>query len=102
MCMLTSRKFAEKRDYIRMTMDCPVKYQSLNGEGKKEGTCLNLSAKGVLFRCNDQYPVGTMLRIDVSPRLSISPPFFALIKVLRVSSATESGYQIAGSIQEIH
>ena len=101
--MYARRSYVEKRDFIRMTMDCPMSYQLLESINQKSGTCINLSAKGLLFHCDDNFPLGTLVKVSVSPTLAISPPFNAIVKIVRAKShASGDGYLLAGKIQELN
>jgi len=102
--MRNPRQFVEKRDYIRMSIDCPVSYQLADSDASsKSGTCINLSAKGILFKCPDQYPEGALLDISVKPQLSISPPFNAKMKVIRVEhDMSSNAFSIAGTLESIN
>jgi len=100
--MFAPRGYIEKRDFIRMAMNCPVSYQLLDSANQKIGTCVNLSGKGILFRCDDRYPLGTLLRLVVSPHLAISPAFNAIVKIVRVNSASSNEeFLLAAAIEEI-
>ena len=77
--------YAEKRNFKRLDMNCPVSYQLMGGSSTKTGTCINLSASGVLLACDESYPVGTKININVSPKPSISPIFSAVMEVVRVN-----------------
>lgn len=102
--MLNSRQYIEKRDFMRMALNCPVDYQpSESSQGKKTGTCIDLSANGISFLCDDEIEVGTELKISVQPQLAISPPFNAVMKVIRVSQQGESNsFSVAGVIKLIN
>jgi len=101
--MRSSRQYTEKRNYMRLTMDCPVSYQVVNTSNRRMGTCRNLSADGILFECDEKYPIGTRIKVNVSPTLSLSPPFSAVVKVVRVSADDEGdSYQLAGTLEDIH
>jgi len=99
--MLNSRQYIEKRDFMRMALNCPVEYRvSGSNQTPKTGTCVNLSAKGISFVCDDHYPEGAELDISVKPQLAISPPFNAKMKVIRVvHQSEEKCYSIAGVIE---
>lgn len=100
-CMLNSRQYIEKRDFMRMALNCPVNYEStLSRRGKKTGTCVDLSANGISFLCDDKISVGDELDISVKPQLAISPPFNATMTVIRVEQQGLSNtYSIAGIIK---
>lgn len=98
-----SRFHAEKRNFKRLLMNCPVSFQLVNSSNRKMGTCIDLSADGILFQCDDKYPIGTKINVHVSPELSISPSFSAMMKVVRVESASaKGGYKVAGILEGIH
>lgn len=102
--MLNSRQFIEKRDFMRMALNCPVSYQiSKSDQGQKTGTCVNLSANGISFLCDDEFKLGTELDISVQPQLAISPPFNATMKVVRVEQQGSSNtFCIAGIIRLVN
>ena len=101
--MQPSRFNAEKRNFKRLEMDCPVSYQLISSPNRKMGTCVNLSADGILFECDDKFPIGTRIRIIVSPKLSISPAFSATLEVKRViAGSMRDHYQLAGTLEDIH
>lgn len=102
--MLHSRQYVEKRDFMRMALNCPVSYQASGpGQTKKTGTCINLSANGISFLCDDQISEGDELEISVQPQLAISPPFNAKMKVIRVVRQDEGNtFSVAGTIKLIN
>jgi len=101
--MQPSRFNSEKRNFKRLEMDCPVSYQVVSSPNLKMGTCINLSATGILFECDDRYPVGTRIKISVSPQLEISPSFSAVLEVKRViAGSSRETYQLAGTLEDIH
>ena len=101
--MQPSRFNAEKRNFRRLEMDCPVSYQLVTSPNRKMGTCINLSADGILFECDDQFPVGTKIKVIVSPKLNISPAFSATLEVTRViNGSMRDHYQLAGVLRDIH
>jgi len=100
--MSPSRFHAEKRNFKRMKMNCPVSFQLLNSPHTRIGTCINLSATGILFQADDKYPLGTKININVTPELDISPSFSAVMKVIRVeAAANKSGYHLGGILESI-
>lgn len=100
--MLGSRKYTEKRDYLRMALDCPVTYSDVEGLRSRQGTCINLSAKGIAFEAADNFPVGSKLKISMQPKLAMTPPLSAVVKVLRVErNSAKQCYTLAGQIEEI-
>ncbi|MDH5229251.1 MAG: PilZ domain-containing protein [Gammaproteobacteria bacterium] len=96
------RSFSEKRDFMRMQIKCPVTFSEIDSDVEYQGTCINLSAKGVLIQAKRRFPEGTRLAIFVQPELAISPNFSATIEVIRTEvDADASEYRFAGRIEEI-
>lgn len=99
--MNTVRTFAEKRDFIRMTVDCSMSYRAIGAGDNRTGRCINLSAKGVLFSAPETLPLGTELKIKIEPQVKISPPLSATAEVVRVEKAGAGDYRVAAAITAI-
>jgi len=84
------RQYSEKRDYMRMVMNCPATFNEVDEERMVNGTCVNLSAKGVLISTHVYFPAGTLLEVHVQPSLSKSPTFDAVVEVVRVDQPADS------------
>lgn len=100
------RSFSEKRNYVRMQLNCMVTITELEGDHPStyQGTCVNLSSQGVLLRADRSYLTGTPLKIHISPRLEISPPFTAIVEVIRCMPVSNQGgltYEFAGIVKSI-
>ena len=99
--MRPSRFTSEKRNYRRLDIDCPVSYQLENSSNAKTGTCINLSADGILFECDDKLPVGSKLKINVT--YGVSPSFTAMMEVIRVIAGSRRDcYQMAGILEDVN
>ncbi|MDH5693996.1 MAG: PilZ domain-containing protein [Gammaproteobacteria bacterium] len=97
-----SRNYSEKRDYLRMVMNCPVTYNEQGSDKKFVGTCINLSAKGVFITSHVHFSVGTKLEIHVKPNLAKSPTFDAVVEVVRVEQAANSrAFGLGAQVVEI-
>ena len=94
--------FDEKRDFIRMAADHPLQFQIVASGETGRGTCVNLSATGVLFHTDQPIATGTQLNINITPRYAVVAPFDAEIEVLRsIPNGVEGEYEIAGRILSI-
>ncbi len=94
--------FDEKRDFIRMTADHPLHFHVRESGQTGHGTCINLSATGVLFHTDQPIPTGTQVSINITPEYSVVSPFDADIEVLRNKpNGVEGEYEIAGKILSI-
>ena len=93
--MFSRTEHSEKRDYIRMEVDCDVVYRTEDGSAEKQGRGKNLSATGVLFESEENYPAGTRLVLKVMPRNTITPPLEMTVEVVRVDEAGPGGFLVA-------
>jgi hypothetical protein len=92
--------YAEKRDFLRMPIDCELSF-SVEGSTKQyQGNVINLSSKGILFTSSEKFESGATLQIDLTPSNSTTSPMEAEVVVARVSS-NEVLFEIACEIREI-
>jgi len=92
--------YAEKRDFLRMPIDCELSF-SVEGSSKQyQGNVINLSSKGILFTSSEKFESGTALQIVLTPSNSTTSPMEAEVVVARVSS-NEVLFEIACEIREI-
>jgi len=95
-----SRNYTEKRDFIRMRVNYPVKYQKTDSSMVCDGQCINLSATGAKLQVEDVLPIGTKLKISLVPSLKISPDLTGFMEVLRVEAVEGSqSYYISGVLE---
>ena len=92
--------YSEKRDFIRMSMRCPVAVRAVAGGEDEMAELLDLSASGVRFRSARELSTGDHLRLTVQPPSPITPPLQAAVSVLRCHEI-DQGFDIAASIVEI-
>ena len=94
--------YIEKRDYIRMEVDCPAR---LNFEGIEpmEACVKDLSATGLLIWLKIPVQAGSVGSVSLVPGKKITPPLNAEIEVIRCEPAAEDPqyYSVACSIKTI-
>lgn len=101
--MALSRFHAEKRNYKRLLMNCPVSFQLTGSPNQKMGTCLDLSANGILLQCDDTFPIGAKINVQVSSELSTSSSFSATMEVVRVERLpARAGFKVGGILEGVH
>jgi hypothetical protein len=100
---LDQRGYDEKRDFIRMPVDCEISLQSpvngkhFNAAGK------NLSAGGVLFYTDEPLRPGDRLEMHIEASQVVTSVLDATIEVVRVESLGDGrSYAVGGSITELH
>ena len=70
--------FSEKRDFLRMAIDCQLSFAKKGEAQSLEGHVVNLSSKGILFTATDKYEVGEQLDIVLTPANSCAPQGYHL------------------------
>lgn len=91
----------EKRDYIRMEVDCDITYKPANSQDIKTGRCTTLSGAGVSFMADQPFDAGLAMEVSIIPKTSITPPMTAFIEVVRSVKRDDNQYEIAASIKSI-
>ena len=92
--------YAEKRDFLRMPIDCELSF-SLAGSSKQyQGSVINLSSKGILFTSTEKFEPGAVLKITLTPSNSATAPIEAAGIVTRVGG-NDVLFEIACTIGEI-
>jgi hypothetical protein len=92
-------KHHEKRDFLRMPIDCNLSYSVVGGDREIEGKVINLSSKGILFISKQKLEVGSLLTLVLTASHN-TPPMHATVKVTRVVSNPVQ-YEIACIIRKI-
>ena len=94
--------YNEKRDFIRMAADHALQYQLQDTAESHQGTCLNLSATGILFRADQSLAAGTQLNVNITPQYSVVAPFNAKVEVIRSKpNGVKGQFEVAGKITAI-
>jgi hypothetical protein len=92
--------FAEKRDFMRMAIDCLLSFSKKGEQQSFEGHVINLSSKGILFTAIDPFEEGDQLAIVLTPTNSSTSPMQASVVVSRVTFNDEV-YELACEITEM-
>lgn len=91
----------EKRDYIRMDVDCDITYKLANSSELSTGKCVTLSGAGVSFIADRPFDTGLAMEVSILPKTQITPPMTAFIEVVRSVKQGDGSYEIAASIKSI-
>ena len=92
--------YSEKRDFIRMPVDCPVSIRELAADLDEPAQLLDLSAGGVRFIGSRALDAGARLQLTLRPEHPITLPLAAEIGVVRCHEI-EDGFDIAASIEMV-
>ena len=95
-------EYLEKRDYIRMEVDCAARIE-LEGLEPLAAIVKDLSATGVLMWVDSKIPSGSLGTISILPGKNITPPLAAQVEIIRCEPLEEnpSTFAAACSIREI-
>lgn len=78
-----SRDHDEKRDFIRLAVDCRVSFKDAEGN-EHHGRALNVSGGGVLFITDKPLPLGGEYAVSVNPDTPVIQPLELMATVMRV------------------
>jgi hypothetical protein len=92
--------YAEKRDFLRMPIDCELSFSRVGSSKQYQGSVINLSSKGILFTSTEKFDHGAVLEITLTSSNSATPPMQAEAVVTRVDD-NDVLFEIACAIQEI-
>jgi len=90
--------YSEKRDFIRMRTDSPLKYKIVGTDSYITAQCVDLSASGILISTENSIMPGTRMDVEIRLEKSLVPSFIATVEVVRSLSAADGHYQIGASI----
>jgi len=93
--------FDEKRDYIRMDVDCDITYKLADSDEVNIGRCTSLSGAGVSFLANAAYDTGMAMEVNLVPKNNVTPPMTAFIEVVRSIPQDDGSFEIAASIKSL-
>ena len=80
---LHSHDHDEKRDFIRLGVDCQVAFKDAAGK-QHQGRCINISGGGALFMTDTPLTLGSELALSVRPDTPVIQPLDVIAKVVRV------------------
>lgn len=96
-----ARDYEEKRDFIRMSLDCKVQIKNLATGEMFQGVAMDLSSKGLAFVTSSNIAPGSKLEIRIVPDKAVVPPLHARVEVIRSEPDTSgNNYRVGTSIEE--
>ena len=100
---LDQRSYDEKRDFVRVTVDCEVGLQPASGGQQFMANGKNLSAGGVLFHTDEQLQPGDQLEMHIEAHQALLSVLDATIEVVRVQSIGDGRTSaVGGTITHMH
>jgi hypothetical protein len=99
--MLFRGDYSEKRDFMRMAVECPMSFTLPGEDTVHRATARDLSASGLLMRCNRELAEGSSIEVSVEPEEAIVPPLKATCEVVRVTTLAPGEYEVGLKISAI-
>ena len=94
------REYDEKRDAVRVDVDCPIMFRPEDNGGNEVGKVRNLSGRGMMFISHREVPVESHLEVRIQPEDDTS--LHARVRVVRVARPRRGeGFEIGAVIQEM-
>ncbi|MCW9023684.1 MAG: PilZ domain-containing protein [Gammaproteobacteria bacterium] len=96
------REYDEKRDFIRINVDCEMSYKLPDDAETKSGKVTNLSGRGMMFITEEALEFESLVEVRIIPEKNITPPLHANVRIVRVAKQRHGdGYETGAVIQEI-
>lgn len=93
---LDQRSYEEKRDYIRMPVECEVSLENSVSGRRFVASGKNLSASGVLFHTEERLRPGDRLEMHIEAHQALLSVLDASIEVVRVEALDDGRSYAAG------
>lgn len=81
---MLSRDYEEKRDFIRVQLDCQAQCTDLRSGERFTGQARDLSGRGLCLELVRSLAPGTLLEVRIEPQKAVVAPLHALVEVVRV------------------
>jgi hypothetical protein len=94
-------EYDEKRNYIRMEMDCDIAYRLVDSDQLQQGRCSSISGAGLSFIADCCFDLGKAMEATIIPKNKITPPITTFIEVVRSTQKSDGSYEIAAAIKTI-
>ena len=93
--------YDEKRNYIRMEINCDLTYRLAGSDELYHGRCSSISGAGVSFITDRFFDPGKAMEINVIPKNNITPSMTAFIEIIRTTPQEDGSYEVAATIKSI-
>ena len=98
-----TREYDEKRDFIRVDVDCEMVFKAEDSQGFETAMVSNLSGRGMMFICDRELTKDSIAEVKISPANILTPPLHANVRLVRVVKQRHgSGFEIGAVIQDIY
>ncbi len=96
------RDYDEKRDFIRVEVDCDIHFKPQGAGSEQIGRLSNLSGRGMMFIAAEEIPVDTPVEIRIAAEKQVTAPLHAMVRVVRLAKQRRGdGYEIGAIITSV-
>lgn len=92
------KQFKEKRDSMRLEVDCEVLLRSLNSDEFHKASCVTLSGSGISLVCEHQFPEKKELEVKILPSSNLMQPMIFYIQIVHLSLQNNGLYTYGAAI----
>lgn len=85
------REYKEKRDFPRMTVECPAQIQIEGMSDIRAALVKELSGNGLLLWMEGSAEPGAEFEIRIQPGTDLTPPLNARVRVIRSTPIEDTG-----------
>ena len=94
-----ARDYEEKRDFIRMCVECPMSFTRQGDTTAYSATARDLSGSGLGFVTGQAVRMGEVLTVRVVPDKAVVAPLQAEVEVVRTQELVPGSYDIGVTIK---
>ena len=91
--------FIEKRDYLRIQVDCDIHFKLKNSNETQIGHCTSLSSGGVSFIGKQPLTIGDKLEASIHPQNEEKPTMIGIIEIVRAIKLEDDLFEIGAIMQ---
>lgn len=96
------REFDEKRDVIRVNVDCPILFRDDGKKQEESGKVRNLSGRGLMFIAERELTVASHLEVKIESDTESTAPMHARVRVVRVAKPRRGeGFEVGAIVEEM-
>lgn len=93
------RDYDEKRDFIRVEVDCEIRFKPEGAAEEEIGRLANLSGRGMMFIAEHEIPIDSVLEIRIQTENQVTAPLHAMVRVMRMAKQRRGdGFEVGAII----
>lgn len=96
------REFREKRESVRVAVDCDMSYKMPGDDAVLPARMKNLSGRGMMFLAPREVPLESRIEVFVDPADEAAARLHAVVRVVRVARQRRGdAYEIGAVIKQV-